>query len=478
VIVLASALRWFELDSEKHTEKMEGEKYRRLYDRLTHKYFDFVAMPGASHLCAHTYHDHYHTNITLQDDPTFMDSRGYPCTDWRYYDCTTWKLNEPNGYTSSALHDIQTHCPAACMLHSEADVLAHPGHSSLYDGELDADKADQSYYDSIEHPDGSSACKTCFPEHLGVENYDNTIPRADHTLAVEYWDYKAAGGGKGGNKAGGIRSECESGVCAVICPLLRPTIAQVEACQIVHPGFDHITYNMSCLVNSAACPNCDTLKGPDGDGGVKVHVYSRNLQYWGELVWAADVYVMMADKASQYEPKPYYNWDWSGSFYFATTILSTIVSTILSTIVRRTRLVVLQWYISTHRSLAFTHATKNATHLLFRKLWQGYGNFTPVTNQSKLLLSLVSIPGIGLYGYCISQVASCIVLCVSGIKSSSSLSGIKNWWVSFFAGAGESVQDPQSIRNRLGGLKTGVMESRKEEGKEHPIRRYVSCAFL
>ena len=46
----------------------------------------------------------------------------------------------------------------------------------------------------------------------------------------------------------------------------------------------------------------------------------------------------------------------------------------------------------------------------------GYGTFAPTTDSAKLLLAIVTIPGIGLFGYALSQVATLTLLVVGQVQ--------------------------------------------------------------
>ena len=87
-------------------------------------------------------------------------------------------------------------------------------------------------------------------------------------------------------------------------------------------------------------------------------------------VYTAELYLTYKREYDSYSPKKNYDWDFEGSVFFATTILTTI----------------------------------------------GYGTFAPTTDSAKLLLAIVTIPGIGLFGYALSQVATLTLLVVGQVQ--------------------------------------------------------------
>lgn len=144
--------------------------------------------------------------------------------------------------------------------------------------------------------------------------------------------------------------------CILRCLLKPPTVAQVEACRAaVVDERNPAAFDAQCLASSPSCPNCDILRtrvddlafegpaGADAEG-------RRKLQL-------AEVYVMYRAKLETDAPRT--NWDHKGSLFFAFTVLTAV----------------------------------------------GYGNYAPVTFESKLCITVLTIPGIAVFGYALAQFA-------------------------------------------------------------------------
>jgi hypothetical protein len=185
--------------------------------------------------------------------------------------------------------------------------------------------------------------------------------------------------------------------CIMGCALLLPTVEQVEACRKIGIGTqNHNQFDEACLNNRTTCPNCyrlnsqppfkaleircpmnrkmvdflklNTSKLPRGRLWGPRGSYTEEMEFLfnpsGEgAAHVADAYVLYKEKYDSYTPRNYKQWSFIGSVFFATTMLSTI----------------------------------------------GYGNFTPSTNTSKVILTLFALPMIATFGYALLQVASLMV---------------------------------------------------------------------
>lgn len=144
--------------------------------------------------------------------------------------------------------------------------------------------------------------------------------------------------------------------CVLRCLLKAPTATQVEACRAtVVDERNPAAFDAQCLASSPSCPNCNILRtrvddlvfqgpaGTDAEG-------RRKLQL-------AEVYAMYRAKLESDVPQT--NWDFKGSLFFAFTVLTAV----------------------------------------------GYGNYAPVTYESKLCITVLTIPGIAVFGYALAQFA-------------------------------------------------------------------------
>jgi hypothetical protein len=123
------------------------------------------------------------------------------------------------------------------------------------------------------------------------------------------------------------------------------------------------------MSNRADCPNCDRLRGIIA--GFEHATWDKVDRLDDVYVPKALVYKYIMENYHANEPEVTMKWEWQGSIYFAATILTTI----------------------------------------------GYGNFAPCTDGSKWVLIWFAIPSIGLFGFCLSQIATMLLLGLHRIKS-------------------------------------------------------------
>jgi hypothetical protein len=187
--------------------------------------------------------------------------------------------------------------------------------------------------------------------------------------------------------------------CIMLCPLVLPTVEEVESCRINQT----LLFDTQCLNNGTLCPNCHRLdiKAPFDEMPLpspSVRHYAKQAgldtsnipagRLWGtrpaeseelffiidphheQAPYLAETYLVYKDSFDKIQPRSFYQWSLRGSIYFAITALSTI----------------------------------------------GYGNFAPSTNTSKLLLIFFSIPMICVFGYSLSRVAVLLTLLVSKVQ--------------------------------------------------------------
>lgn len=132
-------------------------------------------------------------------------------------------------------------------------------------------------------------------------------------------------------------------------------------------------FDAECLRTNPDCPNCERLARkvdglvfylpeepqwtPNGKHNHPQLAPPDELKY----VHLADLYVRFKGVIETYSPEK--NWDFPGAFFFAFTVITSI----------------------------------------------GYGNFVPVTNDSKLLITILTIPGVALSAYFLSQLSAAAV---------------------------------------------------------------------
>jgi hypothetical protein len=244
----------------------------------------------------------------------------------------------------------------------------------------------------------AKSCTACFPGLKADEDsHDDRIPRLDFQSPVFYmtkfWDASGritfdAGSECSFNSTFSIQG---GGVlCWPLCPLTLPSVEQVKACESPD-NHDSLSKEFieGCLKNTDDCPNCDRLQGSMSRnlGEVAKHKILPELKIYdpSELsrdespVWsqgrrsiisAAELYITYKKDFDSLSLPGKLNFDWVGSVFFSTTILTTI----------------------------------------------GYGNFAPQQPITRLLLSIFSIPGIGIFGYFLAQLAGQILILVAWLR--------------------------------------------------------------
>ena len=153
------------------------------------------------------------------------------------------------------------------------------------------------------------------------------------------------------------------GACRLKCLLQKPELKQVQACRsqqtsLLNPAL----FDDECLRSDEKCPNCHLLRRR-----------ISNLSYWA-LASSSDSIVQVADvdphgerfvqaaalfvhyKKQEEAQTREINWNFSGAFYFANTVFTTV----------------------------------------------GYGNYSPVTKESKICMIFLMLPGIAIFGFAIT----------------------------------------------------------------------------
>jgi hypothetical protein len=125
-------------------------------------------------------------------------------------------------------------------------------------------------------------------------------------------------------------------------------------------------------VDGADCPNCVRLQSPVQGLAFPLPSDANNASYHDpssqRFVQLAEVYLTYSDRIAAGVPAS--NWNVPSALYFVCTILTTI----------------------------------------------GYGNFAPSTNASKVALTVLSIPGIAVFGVCLSVLSGCLLDVVTWLK--------------------------------------------------------------
>ena len=160
----------------------------------------------------------------------------------------------------------------------------------------------------------------------------------------------------------------DAGACRLTCVLKQPSSAQVQACRVDDPDdFNPALFDEACLTSSgSSCPNCHLLvaklddlrfSGPAGEDAAG----KRNMQ-------AAEIYQMYRTQLEGIESSTH--WDVSGSLFFAFTVLTAV----------------------------------------------GYGSYAPVAFESKLAITVATIPGIVIFAYALGLFAGIVMNLVTHLK--------------------------------------------------------------
>ncbi len=159
----------------------------------------------------------------------------------------------------------------------------------------------------------------------------------------------------------------DAGACRLTCVLKQPSSKQVRACRADDPDdLNPALFDETCLTSSAACPNCHLLvrkldglrfSGPAGENAAD----KRTLQ-------AAEIYQMYRTQLERIEPSTH--WDVGGSLFFAFTVLTAV----------------------------------------------GYGSYAPVAFESKLAITVATIPGIVIFAYALGLFAGIVMSTVTHLK--------------------------------------------------------------
>jgi len=102
-----------ELADAKYDELFDGAYATRLYDQLGGIGAEYGNMSPTKWKLLDDWRLSY---ACCEDDPDFIDSLNYPCVDWVGYNCF-----DTTPYTSKALEDVRSSCPATCGLCPEVD---------------------------------------------------------------------------------------------------------------------------------------------------------------------------------------------------------------------------------------------------------------------------------------------------------------------------------------------------------------------
>ena len=169
--------------------------------------------------------------------------------------------------------------------------------------------------------------------------------------------------------------------CFLICTLRQPTVKQVEACRsedtlfqvykedkvVINPAY----FNTTCLSSSPECPNCNVLNKRIEDLQFEIVNYTDT--EGRRFLQLAEIYTVYKQRIESNIPET--NWDFRGSLFFAFTVLSTV----------------------------------------------GYGNYAPAANASKLILIFLTVPGVAVFGYALSQFADIFMGVILYLKSKTGL---------------------------------------------------------
>ena len=180
-----------------------------------------------------------------------------------------------------------------------------------------------------------------------------------------------------------------------------------------------------CLVDGDSCPNCARLRTPvqglsfplpySSEGTSVNSNASANASSYldpnsSRYVQLAEVYVTYRNRIEAGVPESL--WDPSNAIYFACTILTTI----------------------------------------------GYGNFAPKTNASKTALIVLSIPGIALFGLCLSSLSSFLLGAVTWLKDKIPVETTDREHVAELDRLGEDMKAWSKLIKSFDGNGTGLIE--------------------
>ena len=226
------------------------------------------------------------------------------------------------------------------------------------------------------------------------------------------------------------------GECYLACGLRLPTVAEVESCRVIQVrasddleavryAVNPTLFDESCLKNNTRCPNCNRLADKIRDMEFLVHgttvagaaMGASSSQSNATADAAGARYLQLAElyvhyKARQESTVPEPEWTRSGSIFFAFTTLAAI----------------------------------------------GFGSPSPVTSQSKFVITILAIPGIAIFGLCLSQLAYILVELIDLVRRELSLRfGFKRYRSSKTKSATDSVVDWPTVVMRFDVDKNGSL---------------------
>jgi hypothetical protein len=254
-----------------------------------------------------------------------------------------------------------------------SDLCADKAHNLFH--VPDPQLSDHDYYtDVVKHIE---SCADCFPPE--TDDYDDRIPRMDYDGEIWWlsrrWDVTGKVTYFNKSTTCSVGDGEKYGSCLALCPLKLPSIDQVKKCRLK----DNTNYfNNSCLTNRVDCPNCDRISMsisakplkngyiPEVPNGEQ-KAYEKHSEWGVKEVPVGSLYIAYKAFYDQFEPPGDLNFGWTGSIFFATTILTTI----------------------------------------------GYGNFSPETPMARFALSVFCIPAVGIFGFFLGEIASGLLLYVA-----------------------------------------------------------------
>tara|TARA_B110000977_G_C11089318_1_gene496087 strand:- start:6120 stop:8117 length:1998 start_codon:yes stop_codon:yes gene_type:complete len=193
------------------------------------------------------------------------------------------------------------------------------------------------------------------------------FPDYDHVAAPEQWVLVSD------NSTVCSGSTSDTGAtCHLTCILEQPTVEQVSNCRIVDDDdYNPALFDSECLASSETCPNCHLLTVSlqqlqfMGSAGIETGVDSTNRQ-----IQLAELYTMYHNRLEVIAPKTH--WDSRGSLFFAFTVLTAV----------------------------------------------GYGSYVPAAVQSKIAITIATIPGIVIFAYALGLFAGIVMNLVTYLKVS------------------------------------------------------------